>query len=129
MTIADGGSNSSRYSLEVFGEIAADVRYPIGGVIFSPGSRSSTPANLSAKKLLSFWVKGDGKTYQLMVFTHSGGGVPTIQSFATGTEWQHVTFPFSKLGPSDGYDISEIMFVAGPQSGMFKFQLDDLKVE
>lgn len=129
MKVVDGGSNSSRYSLEVSGEIVSDVRYPIAGVMLSPGSHPFSPANLSAKKRLSFRVKGDGKTYQLMVFTHGGANSPAIQPFATSQEWQSVTFAFSNLGGSDGYDISAIMFVAGPEAGKFNFQLDDVKLE
>ncbi|MBV9507067.1 MAG: CIA30 family protein [Acidobacteriia bacterium] len=129
MKIVDGGANSSRYSLEVSGEIVSDVRYPVAGAMFSPGAKPFAPANLSSHKTLSFWVKGDGRTYQLMVPTAAGGGVPAIQPFVAGPDWRHVAFSFSSLGNSDGYDITGFQFVAGPDAGKFRFQLDDLKLE
>ena len=129
MNVVDGGANGSRHSLEVAGEIVPDVRYPLAGVVFSPGPRREAPANLAAKKSLSFWVKGDGRTYQLMVFARGGGGNPATQTFMATAGWQRVTFPFSRLSNPDGYDITAIQFVAGPEAGQFRFQLDDIKLE
>ena len=94
MNVVEGSANASLHSLNVSGEIVQDVRYPVAGVMFSPGVRPSTPANLSAKKSLSFWVKGDGRTYQLMMFARSGGGNPVTQPFTANADWQRVSFPF-----------------------------------
>ncbi|MBV9505186.1 MAG: CIA30 family protein, partial [Acidobacteriia bacterium] len=129
MKVVEGGVHSSRYSLQVSGDIAKDVRYPVAGVTFSPGPRPFAPANLSVHKALGFWVKGDGRTYQLMVTTAASGGVPAMQPFVAGPAWQHIMFRFSSLGNSDGYDITGFQFVAGPDTGKFVFQLDDLKLE
>ena len=41
MKVVEGGGNGSRYSLNVSGEIVQDVRYPVAGVMFSPGARPS----------------------------------------------------------------------------------------
>jgi len=87
------------------------------------------PANLSAKKSLSFWVKGDGRTYQLMVFARSGGGNPVMQPFTATANWQRVRFPFASLGGSDGYDLTALQFMAGPEAGKFNFQIDDLRLD
>jgi hypothetical protein len=97
--------------------------------MFSPGLRPSVPANLSAKKSLSFWVKGDGRTYQLMVFARSGGGNPVMQPFTATANWQRVRFPFASLGGSDGYDLTALQFMAGPEAGKFNFQIDDLRLD
>ena len=129
MNVIEGGANASRYSLDVSGEIVPDVRYPVAGIMFSPGIRPSAPANLSGKKSLSFWVKGDGRAYQLMVFARSGGGNPVIHPFTATATWQRISFLFSSLGTSDGYDLTAVQFVAGPEAGKFEFQVDDIKVE
>ena len=65
------------------------------------------PANLSSKKAISFWAKGDGKTYTLMVLTESRSGSsgepPAMTSFVAGPEWKQYTFPFSAFD-TDGSD-------------------------
>jgi hypothetical protein len=123
------GARGSGNALDVSGEIVPDVRYPIAGLMFSPGGAPSAPANLSGKKGFSFWVKGDGRTYQLMVFARSGGGNPVTQKFTATADWQRVSFPFSSLGDSDGFDVTGIQFMAGPEAGKFEFQIDDVRLE
>lgn len=129
MSVVEGGANGSRHSLNASGEIVQDVRYPVAGLMFSPGVRPSAPANLSSWKGLSFRVKGDGRTYQLMMFARSGGGNPVIQPFTATADWRRVSFPFSGLGNSDGYDLTAMQIVAGPDAGQFNFQIDDVRLE
>ena len=126
MTVVQSGAGSSGSSMQISGEIKSDTRYPIAGAVFSPGATPLLPANLSLWKNLSFWVKGNGGACQLLVFTHSGGDVPAIQPFSTDGTWRRVVFPFTSLGNSDGFDISSVLFVAGPKGGKFTFQLDDV---
>jgi hypothetical protein len=64
-----------------------------------------------------------------MVTTAASGGVPAVQPFVAGPDWRHITFPFSSLGNSGAYDMTGFQFVAGPDTGRFIFQLDDLKLE
>ena len=114
MKVVDSGANDSQHSLEISGEIASGLPFAWAGIMFSPGQQVFTPANLSSKKYLTFWAKGDGHTYRVMIFTESGGRIPSQQTFATGKEWKQYTFPFSAFNGIDGHDLSAILFAGGP---------------
>jgi imidazolonepropionase-like amidohydrolase len=129
MNVIAGGANSSKHALDVSGEIDGGLPFAWAGVMFSPGSQPFAPANLSSKKTLTFWAKGDGKTYRAMIFTESGGRMPAQQTFAVGPEWKEFSFPLSAFNGTDGHDIEAILFVGGPQPGKFDFQIDDVRLQ
>jgi imidazolonepropionase-like amidohydrolase len=128
MKIIDGGTNGSKHALDVSGEIDGGLPYAWSGVMFSPGSQVFVPVNLSAKKSISFYAKGDGGTYRVLFFTESGGRMPAQQTFSTGSDWKKTSVPFSAFG-TDGHDISAILFVGGPAAGKFDFQIDEVRLE
>src|SRR5207244_124261 len=65
-----GGANGSKGALKITGEIVSGgAPFNWAGVFFFPGSSPNDPANLSGKKMLSFWAKGDGKSYAVAVQT------------------------------------------------------------
>jgi imidazolonepropionase-like amidohydrolase len=129
MKVVDGGANGDAHSLDVSGAIDSGLPFAWAGVMFSPGVQPFAPVNLSAKKSISFWAKGDGKTYRVMFFTASGGRMPSLQTFAAGPEWKRLSFPFTAFNGTDGHDISAILFVGGPEAGKFDFQIDEIKLE
>jgi hypothetical protein len=88
-----------------------------------------TPANLSSKKAISFWARGDGKTYSLMLYTASQGYMPAIRKFVAGPEWKRYTFQLSQFDGTDGSDVTALLFSAGTASGKFEFQVDDVQLE
>src|SRR5262245_8962770 len=126
--VVDGGANASKKSLSITGTISDAVPYAWAGAMFSPGAQVFQPTDLSSKKEIRFWAKGDGKTYRLMVFAQSKGMMPLTQEFVAGAEWKEYTIPFSAFGGSDGHDVMAILFVGGPQPGDFKFQIDDVRL-
>ena len=125
--VVTGGANDSRGSLLVTGEIRPDFPYPWAGAMFSPGTGEMVPANLSAKKEISFWTKGEGKTYRLMLFAKSRGYQPGVKDFVAGPEWKQFTFRLSEFDGMDGSDLMAILFVGGPGRGSFVFQIDDVR--
>jgi len=129
MKVADGGANQSKHALEVTGVIDGGLPYAWAGVMFSPGAQPFAPVNLSAKKTISFFAKGDGQTYRVLFFTESGGRMPAQQTFTAGPEWTKVSLPFSAFNGTNGHDISAILFVGGPAAGKFDFQIDAIKLE
>ena len=129
MKIVDGGANGDKHALDVSGTIDGGLPYAWSGVMFSPGAQPFVPVNLSAKKSISFFAKGDGQTYRVLVFTASGGRIPAQQRFTAGTEWKQTSLPFSAFNGTDGHDISAILFVGGPAAGKFDFQIDEIKLE
>src|SRR5207247_407229 len=90
-----GGAAGSKGSLLVTGEVAPGLPHAWAGVMFSPGDGPTAPANLSSKKALSFFAKGDGRTYQVLLFSESHGYVPARRAFLSGPEWKEFTFPLS----------------------------------
>ena len=125
-SVVAGGANGSKYSLMITGEINPGFRYAWAGAIFYPGSQPMTPANLSSKKGISFWTKGDGQSYQLMVYTKSAGYMPASKRFTAPADWKQVTIPFANLGGTDGHGIMGIAFAAGSGMTKFAFQIDDI---
>jgi hypothetical protein len=97
--------------------------------MFSPGLMPMAAANLSSQKAIQFWAKGDGQTYQIMFFATRLGYSPATQTFVASPEWKQFTLPFASFGGLDGSDIMGIAWTAGPQTGPFVFELDNVRLQ
>jgi hypothetical protein len=126
--VVDGGANGTAKSLSITGTVAGPLPYAWSGAMFSPGAGPMQPANLSAKKEIRFWAKGDGQTYRLMAFAQSRGMTPLVQTFVAGPEWKEIVIPFAALGGTDGHDLMTLMFLGGPRPGTFALQIDDVRL-
>ena len=94
-----------------------------------PGSTADETVNLSGKKTLSFWAKGDGKGYAVAVETESTAGqMPGIQPFVAGPEWKQYTFPWSDF-KTDGHDVTGIAFAHAQEPGKFEFEIDEVEIK
>jgi imidazolonepropionase-like amidohydrolase len=129
MKVVDGGANGDKHALDISGLIDGGLPYAWAGVMWSPGSQPFVPVDLSSKKNISFFTKGDGGTYRVLIFTTSGGRIPAQQTFTAGPDWKKSTIPFSAFNGTDGHDISAILFVGGPAAGKFDFQVDEIRLE
>ena len=129
LKVVDGGANASKHSLEVTGAIDGGLPYAWSGVMWSPGTQPFVPVNLSSKKQITFYAKGDGQTYRVLVFTASGGRIPAQQTFTAGNEWKKFSMPLSAFNGTDGHDFAALLFVGGPNAGKFEFQLDEIGME
>lgn len=129
MTRVDGGANGSKGSLQISGNIDAGLPYAWSGVMFSPGPTPFAAANLSSKKSIHFWARGDARTYRVMVFTQAGGYMPSQQTFVAGPDWKEFSFPFSAFSGTDGRDITAVIFAAGTPAGSFQFFIDDVRLD
>jgi ABC-2 type transport system permease protein len=89
--VIDGGAHGSKGALQVTGEVRPGAQYPVAGTFFfASGEIMKATIDLSAKKTLSFQLRGDGKHYQLMIFTAAtyifasiSTTAPTPPGFAT----------------------------------------------
>ena len=125
----EGGANGTKGSLQVNGEIKSGADFTWAGVSFVPGSGPEDPVNLSSKKAISFWAKGDGKSYTLAVMTESTSGqMPGMQPFVAGPEWKQYSFPLTAFH-TDGHDITGLAFVHAQEPGKFEFQLDEVEIK
>ncbi|HEY6371816.1 MAG TPA: CIA30 family protein [Candidatus Sulfotelmatobacter sp.] len=129
MKVIDGGAHGDKHALDISGLIDGGLPYAWAGVMWAPGSQPFVPVDLSSKKSISFFAKGDGQNYRVLVFTTSGGRIPAQQTFTAGPEWKKTNIPFSAFNGTDGHDISAILFVGGPEAGKFDFQVDEIALE
>jgi imidazolonepropionase-like amidohydrolase len=125
--IVEGGASGTAKSLAISGEVKAGFGFPWSGEIFLPGTPPMAPADLSKFSGVSFWTRGDGRTYQLMLFATRLGRMPAVKSFTAGPEWQQITVPFSELS-LDGSDTLGIFLGGGPALGAFRFQVDEVRL-
>ena len=129
MKIVDGGANGGKHALGITGMIDGGLPYAWSGVMWAPGNQPFVPVNLSSKKEITFYTKGDGGTYRVLVFTESGGRIPAQQTFSAGPEWKKVSVPFSSFNGTDGHDVGAILFVGGPAAGKFDFEVGEIRLE
>ena len=127
MHVVDGGAEGSKGALQIDGEIVPNS-VVWAGAMFFPGPAPMAPANLSEKKSISFWTKGDGATYSLMVYSQANGYIPARQSFVAGPEWKKVSMPLSAFN-TDGHDLMGIFFGAASAPGKFGLFIDNVRLE
>jgi hypothetical protein len=125
------GANSSKGALRVTGELVAGAPFLWAGALYAPGSSAGgqpEPVNLSGKKTISFWAKGDGKMYTMAVMTEANASqMPAMKMFTAGDEWKQYSYPISAFG-TDGSDLGALIFACGQTPGKFEFELDDLEI-
>lgn len=126
MKVVSGGAEGSKGSLQITGNIASGTAFAWAGAMFSPGPTPFAPADLSAWNSISFWAKGDGRIYRVMVFSSNLGRTPAVVSFVGNSSWKRFTFPFSRFAGVDPHSIEAILFAATYPPGQFAFQIDSV---
>lgn len=132
LDVVEPGAANSKGAMQVTGELVSGGPFIFAGALFSPGAAPMQPMNLSKKSAISFWAKGDGKTYTLIVLTAERNGqngeAPAMTSFSAGPEWKQYTFPFSTFD-TDGSDLSGVGFIRVQEPGKFQFQIDEVEIK
>ena len=132
LAIVEPGAAETKGALQIAGEVAAGQQFPFAGALYSPGTTVMQTVNLSSKKGISFWAKGDGGTCTLLVFTESRGDnssqMPAMTTFIAGPEWKQFTFPFSTFD-TDGSDLRGIGFIRTGTPGKFQFEIDQVEMK
>jgi imidazolonepropionase-like amidohydrolase len=126
--VVDGGAHDSAHSLKITGTISAGSGQHWAGVLFSPGERSMSPANLSGRAGISFWVKGDGKPAHVMAFNERRGYIPVTKTFVTSRDWKEFRFTWQELDGLDGSGTLGIFWGGGTRPGPFELQLDEIRL-
>ncbi|MGC2694154.1 MAG: CIA30 family protein [Candidatus Angelobacter sp.] len=127
MKVVQPGAEGSKGALQIEGNIVPS-QVAWAGAMFFPGSAPMSPVNLSKKKAISFWTKGDGKSYRVMVYSQSNGFIPKMQSFTAETEWKRIAIPFSAF-ETDGHDVMGIFFGAWADAGPFRLMIDSVRLD
>ena len=128
MALSEGGAADSKKSLRVKGTVAEGGSFLWSGAMFLPGTAAMAPANLSSFKGITFWAKGTGPAFAVMVFCQSTGFIPRIERLEITPEWKDYSVSFEKLG-IDGHDILGIFIGATNAPGEFVLHLDDVRLK
>lgn len=122
------GASGSAGALTISGEIKPGFPFPWAGVIFYPTETPMQPMDFSTKSNLVFWTKGDGGTYRVLLFSGGNMTPPASVSFKTVDDWQRVVVPFSDFAGIDLSTLRGLSFSAGPESGKFRFIIDEVMI-
>lgn len=122
------GAPGTAAALDVRGDIEPGFVFPWAGTMLFPGSKPTQPVDLSGRKSIRFWVRGDGREYNLMLFTSVSPNMPSIQTFKAGADWQEVTIALSGFKGADLHHVTGIAFAAGMPKGVFDFALDTVSI-
>lgn len=128
--LVDGGADGSKGALEITGEVRPGTQYPSAGAFFFPeGPPTQGVMDYTKKKTLSFYARGDGKQYTLLVLSGTPVRMPPLMlGFTAGPEWQKHEFQIADLGAADWQRVRLIGWMQNSQ-GAFQFQLDDIRLE
>lgn len=127
MKVVNGGAEASKGALLISGELAGGSMFPWAGAMFFPGSKPFAPDNLAAEKGISFWAKGDGRSYNVMMFSSNLGRIPATDSFTPGGAWKQFNIPFSDFGNLDPRSLEGVAFSAAGPPGKFALEIDNVE--
>ena len=100
----------------------------LGRRFFSPGSAMMAPANLSSKKAIAFKARGDGKTYQVMLFSGSFAA-PRPARPSRPAHWEDHRIPLADFDGADGSGLMGVFFGGSDEAGPFELYIDDVRFE
>ena len=124
--------SASQGALRVEGEVVAAgsaFTFPWSGAIYFPGAQPMQPVDFSSRELLRFRVRGDGRSYLVMLF--SGGAASTVPPsvpFTAPEEWTVVAIPLARFPAATPGLVGGLAFVATTPAGAFAFELDDVEI-
>ena len=127
IALVDGGAHGSARALEVTG-VAVAPGPAIGGVwaglSFVPAATGFDPVDYTIARRLTFSVRGDDKTYALIVWSDMAH--PPSTTFVAPRAWTDVSIDLPALGALDAI---RVISWAATQPGAFAFQLDHIAFE
>jgi imidazolonepropionase-like amidohydrolase len=127
MDIVDGGASGTPKSLVIHSEINPGFPFPWAGAMFFPGPAPMKAVDLSSKKGLHFYARGDAD-FRVMLFADSLGRIPAQKTVHAGADWTEITIPWSDFGV-DGHDVSAVLFSGPTATGKLDFWIDEVSVK
>jgi hypothetical protein len=124
VSVSDGGPDRADKTMSISGDVGSKIAMPFAGAMFFPVGWGFSPVDYSGVKDLTFWVKGDGRSYWISMFTQGGGPKPAPISFVAGKNWEAHTIPLSAFG-TDGHDITGV-FIGG-DSGVYQLAISGFR--
>jgi membrane-associated protease RseP (regulator of RpoE activity) len=124
VSVSDGGPDHADKTMSISGDVGSKIAMPFAGAMFFPVGWGFSPVNYSGVKDLTFWVKGDGRSYWISMFTQGGGPKPAPISFVAGKNWEAHKIPLSAFG-TDGHDVTGV-FIGG-DSGVYQLAISGFR--
>ena len=129
VAVEPAGGSRGGSALRITGEVVAGSPFPWSGAMVFPGAQPMAATNLSGAGGIAFLARGDGATYQVLLFHEAGGMAPSVVEFTAGTEWAEQVIPWARFGAAaDGRGVMGIAFVAGGPPRTFELRLDDVEL-
>ncbi|MEM9303576.1 MAG: CIA30 family protein, partial [Pseudomonadota bacterium] len=114
-------------ALTISGEIRSGFPFPWAGAIWFPGDQPMAPVDFGERETLRFRVRGEPRSYTVMMFGETMSGIPPSQTFSVTDAWQEIEMPLEGFRV-DGV-ISGVSFVAQQPHGAFAFEVDDVRID
>lgn len=125
-----GALDRANGALAVSGEIKAGFAFPWSGAMYFPANAPMQPVDLSGRGELVFKARGDGRTYNAMLFSGAQmQSMPSMKTFVAGPEWTEIRLPLASFNGADLVRVRGFAFTAGQPLGAFAFEIDDVRVK
>jgi hypothetical protein len=130
VSVVEGGAENSSKALRMFGTVATGG-IVWAGAMYNPGATQFAPLDFSSRQHISFWTRGDGRDYQVMVFSgESMQGAPSVQWVrTTKDQWQQHRLPLNQFPGADFGNVRGIAIVAAAPAGPFELLIDSFGIE
>lgn len=117
-------------ALRVSGELKAGANYPFAGAMLFLAGQPMQPVNGSALRELRFRARGDGRTYQVLLFSGpESQQMPQIQHVTPGREWSEHRVVLADFAGADLAQLRAIAFTASLPAGEFELMLDQVQLQ
>jgi imidazolonepropionase-like amidohydrolase len=127
--LVDAHDEPGKRCLLVHGVIDPALPAPWAGAMFCPGQGPFAPANLSSKRCVRFRARDEhAGTFAISLHFWRHSMHRRSRPFETGPEWRQYDFPLAQF-QADGRGVLGLLFLAGPASGPFSLQLDDVRFD
>lgn len=123
------GASHSAGALHLHGEIASHSAWPWAGAMYHPGSAPMQAVDARALRELVFFARGDGRRYQVLLFSgESEGARPAMQGFVAASDWHQVRLPLTQFAGIDLGRLRAIAITAGAPEGEFELLVDQFEI-
>jgi hypothetical protein len=120
-----GGPNHARATMIISGEAKSEkMSTSVGAEYFPSLSYPMANEDVSGRPQVSFWTRGDGKTYRIALLQR--GRTPSTRSFVASKEWTQIVIPFSDFG-NDGSRVALVQ-ISSSTRGPLHIELADALV-
>jgi imidazolonepropionase-like amidohydrolase/ABC-type multidrug transport system permease subunit len=129
LTIVSTGVAGNKHALGISGEVSDAIAYAWSGTMFfAQHPPMQGTRDYSAKSTLSLRVRGDGRRYQVALFSGENmQAPPALREFTAGPEWREISIPLADFN-ADLTRVRAIAVLAGLPVGKFAFEIDDVHV-